>query len=236
MTVLDHPHIPIQTIFPVASARVLRLPLQKLGDSIGYVMGPGDEVPAALEQSGFRVTLLEDDALASADLAAYDAIVTGVRAYNSRDALKRNARRLLEYVEAGGTLVVQYNTADRTLHRNFAPYPLEIGRDRVTVEGAPVERTDPESPLLHTPNQITDVDFDGWVQERGLYFASKWAPEYRTVLAAGDPGETPAAGGLLWASYGKGIFIYTGYAFFRQLPAGVPGAYRLFVNLVSARP
>jgi hypothetical protein len=235
MTLIDHPHIPIQTIFPEASARVLRLPLSKRGDSVGYVMGPGDEVPAALAQAGYRVALLGDDELASGDLSGYDAIVTGVRAYNSRDALKRSSRRLLDYVEAGGTLVVQYNTADRTLDPDFAPYPLEIGRDRVTVEGAPVERVDPESPLLHAPNRITDGDFEGWVQERGLYFASKWGPEYRTVLAAADPGETPAAGGLLWARYGKGIFIYTGYAFFRQLPAGVPGAYRLFVNLVSAR-
>jgi LmbE family N-acetylglucosaminyl deacetylase len=235
VTVVDRPHIPMQTIFPEASARVLRLPLSKRGDAIGYVMGPGDEVPAALAQAGYRVALLEDAELASGDLSGYDAIVTGVRAYNSRDALKRSARRLLDYVEAGGTLVVQYNTADRTLHRDFAPYPLEIGRDRVTVEGAPIEPVDPESPLLHTPNRITDRDFEGWVQERGLYFASKWGPEYRTVLAAADPGETPAAGGLLWARYGKGIFIYTGYAFFRQLPAGVPGAYRLFVNLVSAR-
>jgi hypothetical protein len=236
MTVVDHPHIPIQTIFPEASARVLRLQLAKVGDAIGYVMGPGDEVPAALTQAGYRVTLLGDGDLAGADLSGYDAIVTGVRAYNSRDALKRSSRRLLDYVEAGGTLVVQYNTADRTLHADFAPYPLEIGRDRVTVEQAPVERLDPECPLLRTPNRITDADFAGWVQERGLYFAAKWGPEYRTVLASADPGETPAAaGGLLWARHGKGIFIYTGYAFFRQLPAGVPGAYRLFVNLVSAR-
>ena len=235
MTVVDHLHIPMQTIFPEASARVLRLSLSKVGDTIGYVMGPGDEVPAALAQAGYGVTLLEDEMLASGDLSGYDAIVTGVRAYNSRDALKRSARRLLDYVEAGGTLVVQYNTADRTLHPGFAPYPLEIGRDRVTVEGAPIERIDPECSLLLKPNRITDQDFEGWVQERGLYFASKWGPEYRTVLSCADPGETPAAGGLLWARYGKGIFIYTGYAFFRQLPAGVPGAYRLFVNLVSAR-
>jgi hypothetical protein len=138
-------------------------------------------------------------------------------------------------VEKGGTLVVQYNTADQTLHQAFAPYPLKLGRDRVTVEDAPVEFVDPASPLLNTPNRITKGDFEGWVQERGLYFASEWGPEYKTVLSSADPGENPAAGGLLWARHGKGIFIYTGYAFFRQLPAGVPGAYRLFVNLVSAR-
>lgn len=235
MVVVDHPHIPIQTLFPAATARAVRLDLARVGESVGYVMGPGDDVPAALAQAGYRVTLLGDDELAAADLSRFDAIVTGVRAYNAREALKRNARRLLDYVQAGGTLVVQYNTADRTLQADFAPYRLELGRDRVTVEEAPVERLDPASPLLDTPNRLTDADFDGWVQERGLYFASEWGPEYRAVLAAADPGEKPAAGGLLWAQYGKGIFIYTGYAFFRQLPAGVPGAYRLFVNLVSAR-
>jgi LmbE family N-acetylglucosaminyl deacetylase len=235
MTVIDHSHIPIQTVFPEASARMLRLDLSRVGDSIGYVMGPGDDVPAALAQAGYRVTLLGDEDLASGDFSRYDAIVVGVRAYNSRDALKRSSRRFLEYVEAGGTLVVQYNTADRTLHQDFAPYPLKLGRDRVTVEEAPIEFIDPASPLLNTPNRITDSDFKGWVQERGLYFASEWGPEYQTVLSSADPGETPAAGGLLWARHGKGIFIYTGYAFFRQLPAGVPGAYRLFANLVSAR-
>jgi hypothetical protein len=235
MTVIDHPHIPILTVFPQAGARVLRLELEKAGDTIGYVMGPGDDVPEALSQAGYRVTLLGDQELAAGDLSGYDAIVTGVRAYNSRDALKQHSRRLVDYVADGGTLVVQYNTADRTLQPDFAPYPLELGRDRVTVEGAPIERLDPTSPLLNWPNRIDDRDFEGWVQERGLYFASKWGPEYRTVLASADPGEESAAGGLLWARHGKGIFIYTGYAFFRQLPAGVPGAYRLFVNLVSAR-
>jgi len=235
MTVIDYPHIPIQTIFPDAAARVVRLELARVGESVGYVMGPGDDVPAALAQAGYRVTLLDDDDLASADLSVYDAIVVGVRAYNSRDALKRGSRRMLDYVENGGTLVVQYNTADQTLHQAFAPDSLALGRDRVTVEDAPIEFVDPASPLLNTPNRITARDFEGWVQERGLYFASGWGPEYRTVLSSADPGEDPSAGGLVWTRHGKGIFIYTGYAFFRQLPAGVPGAYRLFVNLVSAR-
>lgn len=235
MTVIDHPHIPIQTIFPDAAAHVVRLDLSRVGDSVGYVMGPGDDVPAALAQAGYRITRLDDDEIASGDLSEYDAIVVGVRAYNSRDALKRSAQRFLDYVKEGGTLVVQYNTADQTLHEAFAPYPLTLGRDRVTVEDAPVEFVDPASPLLNTPNRITERDFEGWVQERGLYFASEWGPEYQTVLSSADPGEDAAAGGLLWARHGEGIFIYTGYAFFRQLPAGVPGAYRLFVNLVSAR-
>jgi LmbE family N-acetylglucosaminyl deacetylase len=235
MTVIDYPYIPIQTVFPEARARAVRLELSRVGDSVGYIMGPGDDVPAALAQSGFRVTLLDDATLASGDLSGYDAIVVGVRAYNSREALKRGSQRLLDYVEKGGTFVVQYNTADPTLHQAFAPYSLKVGRDRVTIEDAPVEFVDPASPILNTPNRITARDFDGWVQERGLYFASEWGPEYKTVLSSADPGEKPAAGGLLWARHGKGIFIYTGYAFFRELPAGVPGAYRLFVNLVSAR-
>lgn len=235
MTVIDHPHIPIQTVFPEAGATVLRLDLARVGDTVGYVMGPGDDVPAALAQAGYRVTLLGDDDILSGNLSAFDAIVVGVRAFNSRDALKRSSRRLLDYVDSGGTLVVQYNTADPTLHKAFAPFPLTIGRDRVTVEEAPIEFIDPASPLLTTPNRITDEDFEGWVQERGLYFASEWDPEYQTALSSFDPEEKPLAGGLLWARHGKGIFIYTGYAFFRQLPGGVPGAYRLFVNLVSAR-
>lgn len=235
MTVIDHPHIPIVTVFPAATAHVVRLSLSKVGATIGYVMGPGDDVPAALTEAGYRVTLIEDAQLASGDLSRYDAIVTGVRAYNSREALKRNASRLIDYVASGGTLVVQYNTSDQTLRRDFAPFPLELGRDRVTVEEAPVDFVDNASPLLTTPNRITARDFEGWVQERGLYFASTWGPEYKTVLSSNDPGEKAAAGGLLWARHGKGIFIYTGYAFFRELPAGVPGAYRLFVNLVSAR-
>jgi len=233
--VIDHAHIPIQTVFPEVEATVLRLDLRREGESVGYIMGPGDEVPAALAQMGYQVTLLDDDELASGDLSRYDAIVAGVRAYNARDGLKRASKRLLDYVSAGGTFVVQYNTADATLHRAFAPYPLTIGRDRVTVEEAPIEFTDPDSPLLNRPNRITERDFDGWVQERGLYFASEWAPEYQTALSSADPQEDPHAGGLLWARHGKGIFIYTGLAFFRQLPAGVPGACRLFANLVSAR-
>jgi LmbE family N-acetylglucosaminyl deacetylase len=235
MIAIDHPHIPIQSIFPPASARAVRLDVARVGESIGYVMGPGDDVPAALVQAGYRVTQIDDDGLASGDLSRYDAIVVGVRAFNTRDALKRSSKRLLGYVAGGGTLVVQYNTADATLHADFAPFPLKVGRDRVTVEEAPIEFVDPASPLLNAPNKITARDFEGWVQERGLYFASEWGPEYQTVLSSADPEEKPATGGLLWARHGKGIFIYTGYAFFRQLPAGVPGAYRLFVNLVSAR-
>lgn len=235
MTTLDYPHIPVQTVYRRAEARLVRLELARRGDRLGYVMGPGDEVPSALRQAGYRVTLLSDADLAEGDLSGYDAIVTGVRAYNSRDALKQHHVRLHEYVLAGGTLVVQYNTADNTLLREFAPLPLTLGRDRVTVEEAPLTFLAPDDPLLTTPNRISPADFEGWVQERGLYFAAEWDSTWRAPLACHDPGEPDRAGGLLAARHGKGTIIYTGYAFFRQLPAGVPGAYRLFMNLVSAR-
>lgn len=234
-SVIDYPHIPVQTLFRPATARLVRLELAKRGATVGYVMGPGDEVPAALRQAGYQVALLSDADLDGADLSGYDAIVTGVRAYNARDGLKARNNRLHDYVRAGGTLVVQYNTSDNTLLSGFAPLPLALGRDRVTVEEAPLRLLLPDDPLLTEPNRITPADFDGWVQERGLYFAATWDSTWRAPLACQDPGEPERNGGLLAARFGRGVVIYTGYAFFRQLPAGVPGAYRLFVNLVSAR-
>ncbi len=183
---------------------------------------------------GYRVTLLSDDDLEGADLAGYDAVVTGVRAYNTRPRLRALQGRLLDYVAKGGTLLLQYNTDDEALNDRLGPYPFRISRDRVTTEEAPVRFNDAGHPLLDRPNRITAADFEGWVQERGLYFASPWdSTRYETPLACNDPGEKPLAGGLLFARYGKGVFIYTGYAWFRQLPAGVPGAYRVFANLVS---
>ncbi|HSE43059.1 MAG TPA: hypothetical protein VLH08_20025, partial [Acidobacteriota bacterium] len=144
--------------------------------------------------------------------------------------------RLLKYAEDGGTLVVQYNTISELMLESPGPYPMRIGRDRVSVEEAPITILDAAHPLLNTPNKITDADFDGWVQERGLYFPDQWDPKYQTPIATGDPGESAKPGGILYAKYGKGIFIYTSYSWFRELPAGVPGAIRFFVNLVSARP
>jgi hypothetical protein len=184
---------------------------------------------------GWNVTLLSDDDLDWGDLSRYHTIVTGVRAWNTRAPLKRPGRsRLLDYAQAGGTLLVQYNTAEDGLGERIGPKPFTISRDRVTVEDAPV-RFDPKDPLLAAPNAITAADFDGWVQERGLYFAGRRdSTAYRSVLSCNDPGEPPRDGGLITMSTGKGLFLYTGYAFFRQLPACVPGAYRLFANLVSA--
>jgi hypothetical protein len=234
VVVIDYDHLPIQTVALPAEARAVRLDLAHKGERIGYVMGPGDEIPPVLEQVGYDVELLTDADLDAARLSTYDAVVIGIRAYNAREALKRKNGQLLRYAEEGGTVVVQYNTSDNTLYRDFPPFPLTLGRDRVTVEEAPVTFLDPVSPVLTGPNRIQADDFAGWVQERGLYFASEWDPKYTPILASSDPGEPDRKGGLLVARTGKGVFIYTGYAFFRQLPAGVPGAIRLFVNLVSA--
>lgn len=231
--VIDYAHIPVTTLFPPAEAKLVRVDLATAGSRVGYVMGSGDDVPAALEQMGYRVTMLSDEEIESGRLSGLDAIVTGVRAYNTRPALVRMQGRLLEYVKAGGTLVIQYNTMQPSLQDRLGPYPFQISRDRVTVEGAPVTMASGTQPLLTRPNRIQAADFEGWVQERGLYFAKPWAPEYETPLMMEDPGEPPAGGSLLFARHGKGTFIYTGLSWFRQLPAGVPGAYRIFANLVS---
>ncbi|HEY0173259.1 MAG TPA: PIG-L family deacetylase [Pyrinomonadaceae bacterium] len=232
---IDYQHIPRQTVFPAARAELVRADVAKRGSRVGYVMGSGDEVPEALRQVGYDVTLLSDEDLEAADLSRFDAVVTGVRAYNTRAALRRQQRRLLEYVERGGTLVVQYNTPDRTLEgAQMGPHPFKLGPDRVTDEEAAVRILAPGDALLNAPNKIGPADFGGWVQERGLYFASEWDARYTPLFASRDPGGTEFKGSTLVARVGRGTYVFTGLAFFRQLPAGVPGAYRLFANLISA--
>ncbi len=233
MTTIRYNHIPPQTVFPTAKARLVRVDLKKKGETIGYIMGSGDEVPTLLQQVGYSVTLLSDEDIALKDLSKFDAIVAGVRLYNTRPEVRVHQKRLMEYVERGGTYVVQYVTVQRQEAENLGPYSFNVSRERVSVEEAPVSFNDSTHPLLIAPNKITNKDFEGWVQERGLYYADKWDERYQTVLESNDPGEPPRKGGLLYAQYGKGHFIYTGYVFFRQLPAGVPGAFRLFVNLIS---
>jgi len=238
---IRYSHIPPQTLFLPASADLVRADVRTLAHNVGYVMGAGDEVPKALEQLGCRVRLLTADELAGGDLSAYDAIVTGIRAYNVRPDLRANQQRLLDYVSAGGTLVVQYNVLEGGFlagepHavEHIGPFPIRIGRDRVSVEQAPVTLLAPDHALLNTPNRITLKDFDGWVQERGLYFAAEWDPRYQPLFESHDPGEPPRRGGTLYVRYGKGAYIFTSYSWFRQLPAGVPGAFRIFANLLSA--
>jgi hypothetical protein len=234
---IDHPHIPIQLLFPSLEAKLVRADVRHGGERIAYLMGSGDQVPEALTQMGFQVTLLGDDEVERGDLSRFDAIVTGVRAYNTRKPLRLLHPKLMEYVKNGGTLVVQYNSTSPQplLIKSPGPYPFTVSNERVTVEEAPVTLLKPEHPLLNVPNKIRSEDWNGWVQERGLYFTKDWDPQYETLIATNDPNEPSKPGGELFARVGKGVFIYTSYAWFRQLPAGVPGAYRLFVNLVSAR-
>ncbi len=234
--VIAHEGIPPQTVFPPASARLIRADVRTLATRIGYVMGAGDEVPAALRQIGCEVTLLSAQDLARGDLGRFDAIVTGVRAYNVRPDLFANQQRLIEYVERGGTLVVQYLTPDgrSPAVQGFAPYPLQVGGSRVTLEDAEVVILDPKHPLVNSPNRITGEDFQGWIQERGLYFASQWDKQYTPLFESHDPGEAPQQGITLYARRGKGAFVFTAFSMFRELPAGVPGAYRIFANFLSA--
>lgn len=232
---IEYSHIPLQVVFPRAEMRVERADVKLLSKNVGYVMGSGDRIPEALEQLGAKVTLLSDEELAAGDLGSFDTVVLGIRALNTRPGVLAAKEKLLGYVENGGTLVVQYTTASRRGSSvSLAPFPVTPSWERVSDERAPVRLLQPEHPLLRTPNRITEKDFEGWVQERGLYFMTKWDEEYDALLASNDPGEPSREGGLLYAKYGKGVYIFTGYSWFRELPAGVPGAYRIFANLLSA--
>jgi LmbE family N-acetylglucosaminyl deacetylase len=230
---IRYTHVPLLTLHPKAEARLVRIDLKRNGQRIGYIMGSGDDIPGYLTQVGFRIDLLSDEDLFNRDLAQYDAIITGVRAYNTRDTLKFVQGRLLEYAANGGRLILQYNVARGLKIEPIGPYPIQLSQQRVSEEDAVITLLDPTHPLFHFPNEILPSDFDGWVQERGLYFADKWDEKYTALLSCHDEGEEPQKGGLLFTRYGKGVFIYTGYSFFRQLPAGVPGALKLFVNMIS---
>jgi hypothetical protein len=237
MHVIEYPDNAPQTVFPPAAAVLVRTDVRTLARKVGYVMGAGDEVPRALRQLGCEVTLLGAEDLAGGDLRRFDAIVTGVRAYNVRADLLANQQRLMDYVQQGGTLVVQYITSDvrsPAAAQGIGPYPLQIGRSRVTVEEAPVTFPNPKHVLLNAPNKIGEDDFQNWVQERGLYFASQWDQRYQAVFESHDPGEEALPGGNLYVRYGQGAYVFTAYAWFRQLPAGVPGAFRIFANFLSA--
>ncbi len=233
MTTIQYDHIPAITIFPPTEARLVTVDLKYNGRKLGYIPGAGDKVPEALRQVGYEVSPLDEKEIMSGDLSRYDAIITGVRAYNTQDRLRYWQPRLLEYVKNGGTLVIQYNTNSGLVTDKLGPYPFSLSRDRVTNENAPVKFLQPENRLFTYPNHIAGSDFDGWVQERGLYYPSGIDGAYSKPLEMNDPGEKALDGSTIIASYGKGKYVYTGLAFFRQLPAGVPGAYRLFVNMIS---
>lgn len=230
---ISYDHFPIQTLLPEASSRIVRLDIAREGEAIGYIEGAGDDIPSALRNMGYDVWMMKNEDVTPLSLAKLDAVVLGIRALSTRSGIEQLMKTLLAYVEGGGTLIVQYNNDVRLDSDIFAPYPLELSRDRVSEEDAEVRFLAPEHPVLNTPNRITASDFDHWVQERGLYFPSTWDKNYTAILSMNDKGEEPKDGSLLVAKYGKGYYIYTGLSFFRELPEGVPGAYRLFANMVS---
>jgi LmbE family N-acetylglucosaminyl deacetylase len=230
---ITYPHIPPQLLQPLASMKVVCLNLATRGHTIGYLPGAGDSIALNMQEMGYHVRVLDDAHLTVEQLHDLDAVVIGVRAFNVRAQIEKEIPILFSYVENGGTVIAQYNVTDKLKSTKLAPYELHLSRDRVTDENAKITFLAPDSPVLNTPNKITSADFDGWVQERGLYFPDKWDDHFTPILECSDPGEAPLKGGLLVAKYGKGHFVYTGLAFFRQLPAGVPGAYRLFANLIS---
>jgi hypothetical protein len=230
---IAYPHIGVHILMPPAEARLVRADIQTNGHLIGYIPGAGDDIPAALQQIGYTVKQLGEGDLGAENLRQFSAIVLGVRIFNSQDRIATWLPALVDYAKSGGVVVVQYNTTADLKSTDFGPYPLQLSRDRVTDETAEVKMLAPDHPILNTPNKITARDFEGWVQERGLYFPEKWDPAWVPILSSHDPNEKPLDGGLLVAKVDKGYFIYTGYSWFRQLPAGVPGAYRIFANMVS---
>jgi len=230
---ISYPHIGVQTLMPPAEAKLVRVDIRKKGDRIGYIPGAGDDVPESLRQIGYSVKILSEPEITVKNLAQFSAVVLGIRAYNTQDRISNWLPELFDYVKQGGVVIAQYNTLAELKTNQLGPYPLEISRDRVTDENAEVRILAPNHPLMTTPNKITSKDFGGWVQERGLYFPNKWDSAWTPILSCNDPKEKPLDGGLLVAKFGKGFFIYTSYSWFRQLPAGVPGAYRLFANMLS---
>jgi LmbE family N-acetylglucosaminyl deacetylase len=231
---ITYTHIPVQTTFPFAEARAERVDLKFGGKRIGYISGAGDLIPESLREVGYEVTLLNPNLVLHTDLSRFDAIITGVRLYNINDQVAAMQPKLMTYVKNGGTLLVQYNVNAPLKTNNLGPYPFQLTRDRVTEEDAPVTFIHPEHPLLNYPNKLTPKDFEGWVQERAIYSTSNLDPKYTTLLRMHDKGEQPQDGSLIVADYGKGKYIYTGLVFYRELPAGVPGAYRLIANLLAA--
>jgi LmbE family N-acetylglucosaminyl deacetylase len=230
---IAYPHIGVHILMPPAEAKLVRADIQTNGHLIGYIPGAGDDIPAALQQIGYTVKQLGEGDLGTENLRQFSAIVLGVRIFDSQDRIVTWLPALVDYAKSGGVVVVQYNTTADLKSTDFGPYPLQLSRDRVTDETAEVKMLAPDHPILNTPNKIRARDFEGWVQERGLYFPDKWDPAWVPILSSHDPNEKPLDGGLLVAKVDKGYFIYTGYSWFRQLPAGVPGAYRIFANMVS---
>ncbi|PIF01208.1 MAG: LmbE family protein [Maribacter sp.] len=235
LVTIAYDHIPTQSVLLPAEVKVVRLNIQKIGEHIGYINGAGDKVPKSLEQIGYQVHMIDPSSINAETLSKYSAIVVGIRAYNVVPEMKFKQKYLFDYVSNGGNLILQYNTIGRNdeQYGDIAPFPLKLSRDRVTNENSKVGIIARDHELVNYPNKITYKDFEGWVQERGLYFPNEWDNHFTPILSMNDKGETPKNGGLLIAPYGKGNYIYTGLSFFRELPTGVPGAYKLFANMLS---
>ena len=233
LVTIQYPHIPKQTILVASESKVVKLDIATKGKNIGYIMGAGDEVNKNLENLGFQVTNLNPNEITTENLKSFDAVILGIRAFNVVDELKFKNKILFDYVANGGNVIVQYNTTNNLITKEIAPYNVKLSRDRVTDENAKVTFLAPNHKVLNQPNKISEKDFTGWVQEQGLYYPNEWSSEFIPILASNDEGETPKKGGLLIAKHGKGNYIYTGLSFFRELPEGVSGAYRLLANLIA---
>jgi LmbE family N-acetylglucosaminyl deacetylase len=231
--IIDYPHIVPQQVLLPSTAKFTKADLQIRGEKIAYIMGAGDNIPESLRQMGYQVALLTPEGISTASLQGFDAVIMGVRAYNVLDKLAFKQQMLFDYVKNGGNMIVQYNTTGDLVTKDIAPYPLHISRDRVTEENAKVTFLDATHPVLNHPNKITQKDFEGWVQEQGLYYPDEWGKEFTPILSAHDKDEEAKKGALLIAKHGKGYYIYTGLSFFRELPEGVSGAYRLFANIIG---
>ncbi|WP_299551082.1 PIG-L family deacetylase [Seonamhaeicola sp.] len=230
---IKYDHIPFQTVLLPSESKVVRLDIKKRGENIAYIQGAGDVVPESLQQIGYNVRVIKPEDITAELLSRFDAVVVGIRAYNTIDDLSFKQQTLFDFVADGGNMIVQYNTAYRLKAEQLAPYQIKLSRERVTDENAEVRFLNPEHPVLNFPNKITQQDFEGWTQERGLYFPNQWGPEFTPILSMNDKNETPKDGSLLVAKHGKGHYIYTGLSFFREFPEGVSGAYRLFANMLS---
>ncbi len=230
---INYEHIPEQKVLLSGGSKIVHIDIQKKGEKIGYIAGAGDSVPENLKQIGYEVEIISPQNITPENLQRFDAVMLGIRAFNVLNELTYKNKILFDYVKNGGNLVVQYNTSREVLTKEVAPFELELSRDRVTDEHSQVKFLDKNHPVLNYPNKITEKDFEGWVQERGLYFPSKWSKEFTPILSMHDKGESPLKGSLLVAKYGEGYYVYTGLSFFRELPAGVPGAYRLLANILS---
>jgi hypothetical protein len=230
---INFDHIPAGYWFELAQANLIASPIACKAQKVAYIEGAGDEVAKAIEQLTGNVTLIAKDAILKTDFSGFDAIVLGIRTYNTLDNIDDVLAKLFAYTQNGGTVIVQYNTTANLHTKQNGPLPFKIGRERVTIEEAPVKFNLPNHPVLNSPNKINASHFEGWIQERGLYFASEWDNKYETPLSMNDPSEKEALGSLLILKEGKGVFVYTGLSFFRELPAGVAGAYVLFANILS---